>query len=77
MQQGVRLLELASRAHEVFSKAMTPTEKREIVSLVLSNPRIEDGTIRFDYKMPFAMMVDSTVLEKWRGGRDSNPRPPP
>ncbi len=77
MQEGVKLLELASRAHQIFVSTMTPAEKRETVSLVLSNPRIEDGSVRFDYNMPFAMMVNSTDSENWRGGRDSNPRPPP
>lgn len=67
MQEGVKLLELASNAHMLFKNAMTPTERREMVSLVLSNPQIQDGTIRYDYKMPFAMMVNSTESEKWLG----------
>jgi len=67
MQEGVRLLELASQAHSLFTNAMTPSERREIVSLVLSNPRIENGTIRYDYKMPFKMMVNSTEKENWLG----------
>lgn len=65
MQGGVKLLELASRAHKLFTTTMTSAEKREIVDLVLSNPRIEDGSVRYDYKMPFAMMVNSTETEKW------------
>ena len=65
MQAGVKLLELASRAHKLFTTTMTSAEKREIVDLVLSNPRIENGSVRFDYKMPFAMMVNSTETEKW------------
>ncbi len=75
LQEGVRLMELALRAHELFVKTMTPSEKREIVSLVLSNPRIEDGKPRFVYKMPFAMMVNSTKTEKWLARLDSNQRP--
>lgn len=67
MQEGVKLLELASRAHDLFLKTMTPSEKREIASLVLSNPRIENGSVQYDYKMPFRLMVNSTETEKWLG----------
>ncbi len=75
MKEGIRLMEVASRAHELFD-AMTPDEKREIAQLVLSNPRVVNGSIEYDYKKPFGMFVNVTDLNDWRGGRDSNPRPP-
>lgn len=67
MQKGVKLLEMASRAHKLFTTTMTAAEKREVVDLVLSNLRIVDGSVRYDYKMPFALMVNSTEKEKWLG----------
>ena len=75
VEKGVQLMELARQAPMLF-KSMTPDEKREIVNLVLSNPRIENGSLRYDFKKPFSMFVNVTDLEKWRSGRDSNPRPP-
>lgn len=75
MKDGIRLMELASKAHELFPH-MIPDEKREIMNLVLSNPRIEDGSLRYDYKKPFSMFVGVTDLVNWRSGRDSNSRPP-
>ena len=70
MQEGVKLLELASRAHELFTTTMTPAEKREIVSLVLSNPRIEDGSVRYEMKMPFSLMLNGTDSKNWLGNLD-------
>gem|GEM_PF-5224026 len=67
-------MELARQAPTLF-KSMTADEKKEIVNLVLSNPRIENGSLRYDYKKPFSMFVGVANLENWRGGRDSNPRP--
>lgn len=74
LEQGVKLMELARKASTLF-KSMTPEEKKELVNLVLSNPRIENGSLRFDFKKPFSMFTGVTNLENWRGGRDSNPRP--
>jgi predicted ribosome quality control (RQC) complex YloA/Tae2 family protein len=75
VEKGVQLMELARQAPELF-KSMTVDEKRELVNLVLSNPRIENGSLRYDFKKPFSMFVGITDLGNWRGGRDSNPRPP-
>ncbi len=74
IDQGVKLMELARNASTLF-KAMTPDEKREMVHLVLSNPQIKNGSLRYDFKKPFSMFTNVVDLEKWRGGRDSNPRP--
>ena len=75
MMEGVKLMEIANSAAELFPH-MQNEEKRELISLVLSNPVIEDASVRYDYKKPFDMFVDMENIEKWRGGRDSNPRPP-
>ncbi len=72
--EGIRLMELASKAADLFEQ-MTIEEKREILSLVLSNPVIKNGSIEYHYKKPFAMFANVTDLNKWRAMRDSNPRP--
>ncbi len=66
LQEGVRLMEFASRAAELF-KSMTVDEKREMLGLVLSNRMIKNGTVEYDYKMPFAMFTNVTNLDEWRG----------
>lgn len=45
-------------------------EKREMLNLVLSNPQIENGSLRFDFRKPFSMFVGITDLEIWRSQRD-------
>ena len=74
INQGLQLMELAKQAHVLFPH-MTPEEKRELVNMVLSNPQIENGSLRYDLRKPFSYFTNVTDLEKWRGGRDSNPRP--
>lgn len=66
MLEGVKYMELATRAAELF-KDMTPEEKRETADLVLSNPRVVNGSIEYDYKKPFNLFVNVTDLTKWRG----------
>lgn len=68
LEKGVHLMELARQAPTLF-KTMTPDEKRAIVNLVLSNPRIENGSLQYDFKKPFSMYANVTDLVKWRGGR--------
>ena len=71
MMEGIKLMEIANSASELFP-LMDKAEKRELISLVLSNPVIEDATVRYDYKKPFDMFVDLEDIEKWRRIRDSN-----
>ncbi len=72
MMEGIKLMEIANSASELFP-LMDKAEKRELISLVLSNPVIEDASVRYDYKKPFDMFIDLEGIEKWRGIRDSNP----
>lgn len=65
IDHGLNLLELAKQAATLF-KTMTNDEKRELVNLVLSNPRIENGSLRYDLKKPFSMLANVYDLEKWR-----------
>ncbi len=76
MFEGIKLMEIASSASKLFPM-MEKDEKRELISLVLSNPTIQDATLRYSYKQPFKMFIDIEEVEKWRERRDSNPRPSP
>lgn len=60
VEKGIQLMELARQASTLFQK-MTNDEKREMVNLVLSNPRIENGTLRYDYKKPFSIFRESLI----------------
>lgn len=67
-------MELAQQASALFTH-MNSDEKRELTNLVLSNPKITNGSIEYDFKKPFSLFTNVTDLEKWRRERDSNPRP--
>ncbi len=90
MDEGVRLLELAGRAHELFKK-QEPSEKRRLLNFLLSNSTWRDGTLSATFRQPFDMLVvaaasqgrekatgiaSDDLFDKWRGRRDSNSRPP-
>ena len=75
LNEGIRVLELAKSAYQLYISQL-PREQRRLVDVVLSNARLTGTTIEYDYRKPFDMMLDVGDLEKWRGGRDLNPRPP-
>ena len=65
MIEGIKLMEIVNKATSLFKKA-TLDEKREILNLVLSNPKVINGSIEYHYKKPFDMFVNVVDLEKWR-----------
>ncbi len=76
MFEGIKLMEIANSASRLFPM-MEKDEKRKLINLVLSNPTIQDATLRYSYKQPFKMFIDIEEVEKWRERRDSNSRPSP
>ncbi len=75
LSAGLKLLELAQAAYKLYV-SQTPHEQRRLVDVVLSNCRLRDGTLEYDLRKPFDLLVDVPDLGIWRGGRDLNPRPP-
>ena len=69
------LLELAQAAYDIHV-SQEPKQQRRLLDVILWNCRLTDGSLEYDYQKPFDLMADVTDLKKWRGGRDSNPRPP-
>ncbi len=65
MQDGIRLLDIANKASELF-RTMPNHEKRELLKLVLQNPKLNDVTIEYEFEKPFDMLTNLTNLEKWR-----------
>jgi site-specific DNA recombinase len=85
-EEGVMLLELSRRAHALFEK-QPASEKRRLLDFLLSNCKQLQAT----FKQPFDILAEMSqvstkenaagggsdgTFENWRGGRDSNPRPP-
>jgi site-specific DNA recombinase len=58
LDAGIRLLELAARAHEVF-RGQPPAEKRELLKFVVSNATWRSGRLSVSYRQPFDLIVQS------------------
>lgn len=86
MEDGVRLLELARNARQLFAR-QAPGEKKRLLNLLLSNCTWDDGKVRAVSRQPFDLLAETTatlsteqsqgiVMSKghpvWLGRQDSN-----
>jgi DNA invertase Pin-like site-specific DNA recombinase len=63
LEEGVRLLELAQRAHPLFQK-QEPREKRRLLNFLLSNCSWKGGELIAVFRQPFDMLVDANSARK-------------
>ena len=89
LEEGIRILELSRRAHELFRK-QEPREKRRLLNFVLSNCTWGNGDLEVTYRQPFDMIAamnldheekkaagisSNSLFENWLPGQDSNLQP--
>lgn len=65
-EDGFKLLELASRAHELYSE-QDAEQKNKFLGFLLSNCTLKDGTLRPAYRKPFDILARGVENEKWGG----------
>ena len=70
---GVNILELATRAKEIFLNR-TSEQKRELLSFIVSKCFLEDEKLEFEYKKPFDIIIDRVKSKKGWTWRESNSR---
>lgn len=58
MDEGVRILELAQRASDLFDKQV-PSEKRRLLNCVLAASSWKDGALAAEFRQPFDMLIDA------------------
>ncbi len=90
LDEGIRLLELARRAHALFM-GQDPREKRRLLNFLVSNCTWKDGSLQAIYRQPFDILAVSTrawdqartvagaaagLEENWLPGLGSNQRLP-
>ncbi len=78
LEEGVHLLELASRCQELFAK-QPPKEKRKLLDFVLSNSAWKDGMLRPTFRKPFDLLIETNKAawcetQKTAAGSSSNIR---
>lgn len=86
IEEGVQLLQLAHRAHDLFER-QEPAEKRRLLNFLLSNCVWKDGVLTANYRQPFDMLAlarqaagdqvgesaaEKGSFENWLPGMDSN-----
>ena len=64
IEEGVRLLQLAHRAHDLFER-QEPADKRRLLNFLLSNCFWKAGVLTAEYRQPF----DLLALAREAGGR--------
>ena len=62
--QGVKILELAAKAHELYKK-QTSDEKNKFLRILLSNCTLENGTVRPVYRKPFDILARGVESKNW------------
>lgn len=60
MESGIRLLELAGKAHELFAKQV-PEEKRRLLDFLISNCTWKEGALTPTFRQPFDLLVDTNT----------------
>lgn len=69
--QGVRILELAEKAHSLFVRQKSE-EKRKLLNIVVSNCTLTTGSLSPTWNLPFDLIAQGVKTEDWLPGLDSN-----
>jgi hypothetical protein len=69
VEDGIRLLELAHRAHELF-ESQPASEKRKLLDFVVSNSSWRAGRLEAEYRQPFDLIASAAFAD--RLGRTSS-----
>ena len=67
IEDGVRLPELARKAHVLFEK-QPPVEKRKLLGFVLSNCTWKEGELTAKYRKPFDVLALTVAQDQQRNG---------
>ena len=74
LPEGVRLLELARRAPDLF-ETQEPHEKRRLLNFLLSNCSWKDGTLHAEFRQPFDLLAITATASRTddacTGGREA------
>ncbi len=74
-QKGIRVIELLLSVRNYMKKPGNELEKVRLANLVLSNPKLKNGTLEYSYEKPFDVLIDLTSNKNWWRRRELNPRP--
>ncbi len=72
MDEGVRILELAQRAGDLFDKQQ-PSEKRRLLNCVLSMSSWKEGALAVQFLQPFDMLVAANATARDTASEEAVP----
>ncbi len=61
MDEGVQILELASKAQKLF-ESQEPRQKRRLLNFLLSNCSWEDGEVVATFRQPFDLLAETNAI---------------
>jgi site-specific DNA recombinase len=71
IEEGIKLLELAQRAHHLF-ESQPASEKRKLLDFVVSNSRWKNGKLEAEYRQPFDLIA---IAAQATSGREPSGAP--
>jgi len=71
IDEGVRLLELARKSHELFER-QEPREKRRLLNFLLSNCSWKGGELQANFRQPFDMLAVAATRAVDAAGSDTS-----
>ena len=71
---SIMVLELASRAYEIF-KSSEIDEKRQLLNSLRQNCLLDGKKLKFELKKPFDVILSYSKSQAWLRGQDSNLQP--
>lgn len=71
IESGIRILELAEKAPELYLK-QNYFERAKLLKTLLSNCTLEDENVSYTYKKPFDILAEGLSCTKTLGRKDSN-----
>ena len=70
--EGLALIELLENSYDFMKMSTDLLKKAHLAKSVLSNPILENGTLRFTYRKPFDVLIELTSRKNWWFHQESN-----
>lgn len=74
-QKGCQIIQLFQKAYDYMYLVGNELEKVKLIKAVLSNLRLKDRTIYFNYEKPLDVLLTLTTVPVWWRRRELNPGP--
>lgn len=74
-QRGCNIIQLFTKAYDYINLNGNELEKAKLIKAVLSNPKLKDRSIGYEYEKPLDVLLTLTTVPVWWRRGELNPRP--